>query len=100
MKKLSIPLAFAASALIAAGEMMTLAPTAQASLVTRCVGEGGNVTVPGDLVVPAGQSCWLEGTTVQGNVKVRKNADLVADGATFQGRVHAGKNGYVDVTDT
>ncbi len=97
---LRLPVAVAMSSVLAAAGLVAFTPRADAALVTRCIGEGGNVTVPGDLVVPAGQSCWLDGTTVQGNVKVRKNADLVADGATFQGRVHAGKNGYVDVTDT
>ncbi len=98
--KLRLPAAVAMSSVLAATGLAAVAPKADAALVTRCIGEGGNVTVPGDLVVPAGQSCWLDGTTVQGNVKVRKNADLVVNDATFKGRVHSAKNGYVDVTGT
>jgi hypothetical protein len=100
MRKLRIPAALAASSLVAAASMMALAPSAQADLVTRCVGEGGDVTVPGDLVVPAGQSCWLDGTTVKGTVTVRKNADLVVYSGKLDGKVRAVKNAYVDTTDT
>lgn len=98
--KWRLPMAVAMSATLAGAGLVALTPKADAALVTQCVGEGGDVTVPGDLVVPAGETCWLDGTTVKGNVKVRKNADLVVSDGTFQGRVHAAKNGYIDTTDT
>jgi hypothetical protein len=91
--------AIAATSLVAAGGIAFAAP-ASAELVTRCVGEGGAVTVPGDLVVPAGKACWLSGTTVEGNVRVMEGADLAVDGATFKGTVTVLENGYVDTTDS
>lgn len=100
MKKLRIPAVFAASSLVAAAGLAAVAPSAQADFVTRCVGQGGDVTVPGDLVVPAGETCWLDGTTVKGKVQVRKNADLVVNGGSVDGKVRAAKNAYVDTTDT
>lgn len=77
-----------------------IAQPAAADLVTSCVGTGGAVTVPGDLVVPAGRSCSLDGTTVQGDVVVRADADLLAEGAVFQGDVRVVDGGYLDLIDT
>lgn len=98
--KWRLPMAVAVSSMLAGAGLVTLAPKADAALVTQCVGEGGDVTVPGDLVVPAGETCWLDGTTVKGTVKVRKNADLVVHDGKVTGRVHAAKDGYIDTTDT
>lgn len=77
----------------------TVAP-ASADLVTRCVGTGGAVTVPGDLVVPAGKSCSLKGTTVQGKVRVQSGADLVVVDGTFSDAVAVAGDGYLDATNT
>lgn len=77
-----------------------LAAPAGADLVTHCVGTGGAVTVPGDLLVPAGRSCALEGTTVTGNVRVAAGADLVVSGGTVHGEVRVAAGGYLDATDT
>ncbi len=71
---------------------------ASADLVTRCIGTGGAVTVPGDLVVPAGESCTLTGTTVQGKVRVNAGADLVVTDATFNGAVNVAPDAYFDAT--
>ncbi|MEE6286786.1 hypothetical protein V2J52_03855 [Georgenia sp. MJ173] len=71
---------------------------AQAALTTQCVGEAGAVTVPGDLVVPAGKACSLTGTTIDGNVRVAAGADLVADGITVTGNVNVQADGYLDLT--
>lgn len=87
--------ALAAAALIAAP-----AATAHAELTTSCVGEAGAVTVPGDLVVPAGESCTLDGTTVEGQVTVRKGANLVVTNGTFKGKVIVQADGYLDLTDS
>ena len=89
--------AFAAAGLTLA---TVVALPASADLVTRCVGTGGKVTVPGDLVVPKGQSCSLQGTTVQGRVRVLAGADLVAVDATFKGAVSVAPDGYLDTTTT
>lgn len=78
---------------------VTATPT-QADLVTRCVGTGGAVTVFGDLVVPKGQSCILEGTTVEGTVTVRPDADLITTDATLKGAVSVSENGYLDAHNT
>jgi hypothetical protein len=92
--------ALAATTLLASGGAIALAAPANADLVTRCVGEGGAVTVPGDLVVPAGKTCWLDGTTVEGNVRVQAGADLIVTGGTLKGTVVVNENAYVDATDT
>lgn len=91
--------ALAASAL-AVASVVTVAPTANADLVTYCVGTGGAVTVPGDLFVPPGESCSLDGTTVTGNVRVAAGADLVVKGGTFQRDVQIAADGYYDAENT
>ncbi|WP_152365112.1 hypothetical protein [Microlunatus speluncae] len=85
-----------------AGVALAGAATTQASadLVTRCIGTGGAVTVPGDLVVPAGKSCVLEGTIVEGKVTVQAGADLVVTDGTFKGAVIVAENGYLDAYNT
>lgn len=96
MKKMSI---IAACALGVSTVGLT-ATVGNAAFTTRCVGVGGAVTIPGDLVVPAGESCVLEGTTVTGNVRVQRDADLVVTDSTFGGNVNVAANGYLDATDT
>ena len=71
---------------------------ASANLVTRCIGTAGAVTVPGDLVVPAGQACTLTGTTVEGKVRVQAGADLVVMDATFNDTVVVAPDAYFDAT--
>jgi hypothetical protein len=73
---------------------------AQAALVTYCVGTGGAVTVPNDLLVPAGESCSLEGTKITGNVRVAAGANLVIAGGTVSGEVQVAADGYLDSVDT
>jgi hypothetical protein len=91
--------AFAASAMTAVSVALA-APTASADLVTYCIGEGGAVTVPGDLFVPPGESCSLDGTTVMGNAKVAAGASLVVKGGTFKKEVQVAADGYFDATNT
>lgn len=95
MKLRSLLAAGSVAGLVLAG--VSAAP-ASAELVTRCVGTAGAVTVPGDLVVPKGESCVLEGTTVEGKVTVRQDANLIVNDATFHDRVVVAENGYLDVT--
>jgi len=87
-------------ALVATAAAIAPAIPANAALTTSCVGEAGAVTVPGDLVVPAGKSCVLDGTTVEGKVTVRSGADLVVTNGTFKTTVVVQANGYLDLTDT
>lgn len=91
--------ALAASAL-AVGSVVVSAPAANADLVTYCIGTGGAVTVPGDLFVPPGESCELDGTTVTGNVRVAAGASLVVKTGTFQRDVQIAADGYYDATGT
>lgn len=80
--------------------VLTTAAPARAGLVTHCVGTGGAVTVPNDLLVPAGASCALTGTTVTGNVQVAAGGNLVITGGTLAGEVKVAADGYLDVSDT
>ncbi|GGP85515.1 hypothetical protein [Saccharothrix coeruleofusca] len=85
---------------VVAASMMFTAHSASAGLVTHCVGSGGAVTVPNDLLVPAGESCSLEGTTVTGNVLVSAGANLVISDGTVNGEVRVAADGYLDTTGT
>jgi hypothetical protein len=76
------------------------APGAHADLVMHCVGSGGAVTVPSDLLVPAGESCSLQGTTITGNVRVADGGNLVVRGGKINGEVRVAPDGYLDATDT
>ncbi|WP_433460957.1 hypothetical protein [Micromonospora sp. CA-248212] len=87
------------SAVIAAS-VLAVAPTAHADLVTHCIGTGGAVTVPNDLLVPAGESCALTGTTITGNVTVAAGANLVVTGGRVSGEVRIAADGYLDATET
>lgn len=69
-------------------------------LVTHCVGLGGAVTVPGDLLVPAGQTCSLDGTVVVGDVHVEPGANLLVHDGTFASDVIVAADGYLDAIDT
>ncbi|HEV2783073.1 MAG TPA: hypothetical protein VGX25_27140 [Actinophytocola sp.] len=91
--------ALAASALTALS-MALAASTADADLVTHCIGSGGAVTVPGDLFVPPNESCTLDGTTVTGNVRVAAGADLVVTGGRFNHDVQIDADGYFDARST
>lgn len=80
---------------------LTIAPgSASADLVTHCVGTGGAVTVPNDLLVPAGQSCALTGTTITGNVSVAAGANLVVTGGHISGEIQVAADGYLDAGNT
>lgn len=80
---------------------LTIAPgSASADLVTHCIGTGGAVIVPNDLLVPAGQSCALTGTTITGNVSVAAGANLVVTGGHISGEIQVAADGYLDAGDT
>ncbi len=92
----------ATSTTVAAVAAMTLAlaGTASADLTTRCDGEGGAVTIPTDLIVPAGKTCLLTGTVIQGDVRVGAGADLIAEDVTIEGAVRVNGNAYFETFDT
>lgn len=98
MKIKTVIAAASVSGLAIAG-LASITP-AEAQLTTSCVGTAGAVTVPGDLVVPKGKSCNLDGTTVEGKVRVSSGADLVAANATFNDTVSVAADGFFDAYKT
>lgn len=88
-----------AAATVMVGTILTTVP-AQADLITRCTGTAGEVTVPGDLVVPADSSCQLTGTVVEGDLRVRSGADLIGTGISVTGRVLGAEDAYVELVDS
>ncbi|WP_232548677.1 hypothetical protein [Propioniciclava soli] len=93
-------LSIAAAGLLALTSIGLTTQTSSAAFTTRCVGEGGAVTIPGDLVVPAGQACYLNGTVIQGNVRVQSGADLVMTGVTVSGDTVVRDDGYLEAVDS
>lgn len=100
MRKPSRKVAFLGALALAATGVFATATAANAQLVTRCIGEAGAVTVPGDLVVPAGRTCVLTGTTVTGDVRVQAGADLVVEDGDFNARVVVQADGFLDASST
>ncbi|GAA1617830.1 hypothetical protein [Actinoplanes couchii] len=88
------------TALVVAASALAGLPAAHAALVTHCVGTGGAVTVPNDLLVPAGESCTLTGTIITGNVSVLAGANLVTDGVRIAGDLQILGDGYLDSKGT
>lgn len=76
------------------------AAPSHAGLTTFCDGVASDVTVPGDLVVRAGDSCELTNVTINGNATVRADANLLLDGSTVNGNLRVNDNGFVDAIDT
>ena len=74
-----------AAALAAAGALLAASP-AQAD-DRRCDGLIGPETVPGGVVVPAGEVCELAGTRVLGSVRVGTGAALFAEGFDLSGNL-------------
>jgi hypothetical protein len=64
----------------------------------RCTGVIEAVVVP-DVVVPAGATCTLVGTQVDGNVRVGPGATLLASGVTVDGDVEGERAAGVEVTE-
>lgn len=91
--------ALAAVAMAGAGVLVT-SSAATADEVTRCFGTSGEVTVSGGLVVPAGSTCVLEGTTVEGRVQVDSRGTLVVTDGTLESRVQVDDGAYFDATGT
>src|SRR3712207_3461874 len=74
-------------------------PSTPASAEERtCRGTLGAITVD-NLRVPSGASCTLQGTTVQGTVKVESRATLVASAIRVIGNVQAENAARVVVRD-
>jgi hypothetical protein len=56
-----------------------------------------NTVITGNVTVPAGASCTLNGGTVQGNVHVGAGASLTLESPTVQGSVHVVAGAFLGV---
>jgi hypothetical protein len=65
----------------------------------HCTGRVGDVSVNGDVMVPAGAACQLIGTTVGGNVSVGAGARLFARSVDVDGDIEGERTGTVEVTE-
>lgn len=83
--------------LIAALGLGLGASPARAQQVT-CIGYVDEVSV-GNLVVPEGETCVLDGTDVRGNVTVERDATLDAQGARIAGNLQANGAEQVKIAD-
>lgn len=94
-------LAMAGVAGLAAGPATaSVADVGTTDLETWCTGVAGPVTVPSDLVVPAGETCLLDGTVIQGDADVRRGASLITDnGAVLEGDLLVRREAYLEVID-
>jgi hypothetical protein len=79
---------------LAVSALLALAPAAQAE-ERVCRGTIGATTVD-NLRVPQGASCTLNGTWVEGTVKVERNATLVANTVRVKGNVQS--EGFKNIT--
>ena len=78
---------------------------APVSSPTSSIVEGGDVTCEGllgavtvdNLYVPQGAACALDGTTVQGSIKIETSASLTARQITVFGNVQAEGANYIEV---
>lgn len=63
----------------------------------RCSGTIGARSIDGNVIVPRGQTCRLNGTRVDDNVFVRANARLFARGVRIGGNIQAEDHQLVNV---
>ncbi len=58
---------------------------------TQCVGPLVTKVMVGDLMVPPGRKCFMDGTVVLGNLRFDGGADLSGDRAEIVGNVQVGQ---------
>ena len=73
-----------AAAALAAAMVVAPAPAQAATGNVTCTTEIDSTVITGNLTVPAGALCLLQGDTVQGNVSVGSGAEFVAGGTWIQ----------------
>lgn len=82
---------------------------ATAQTTTRCTDTISNTTIRANITVPAGQACELASVTVNGNITVGRDADLLISEdfaaedpapSMVNGNIVVNANGFVDVLDT
>jgi hypothetical protein len=74
---------------------LAAAPSQAGARPSVCSGTAENLTIRGDLAVPAGASCSLVSTTVTGNVEVRTDATLSLETSTVRGNLTVRSGGFV-----
>ena len=79
------------------GTSESLPPVAWHATADHCDGRLGEVSVDGDVTVPAGGTCELVGTTVEGNVSVGPGGRLYVRGADVDGDIEGHSAAVVDV---
>jgi hypothetical protein len=89
-----------AAASAAAVSAIAVPMSASAALVTSCTGSASDVTIPGDLFVPAGESCELTNVIVNGNTTVRAGANLIFNTSTLNGGLTVQADGFADLEGT
>ncbi|WP_432558735.1 hypothetical protein [Granulicoccus sp. GXG6511] len=91
--KRTVSLVFATAAL--AGSAIVLsAPIAHADDYV-CRGTITNRSIDGDVVVPSGATCTINGGDIDGNVKVYRNATVHVNGTTVKGNLQAENHRHV-----
>lgn len=90
--KRTVSIAFAAAAL--AGSALIVTPVAHAGDYP-CRGTITNRSFGGDVVVPSGATCTLNGGLVDDNVKVYRGAKLYMNGTTVKGSLQAENHAHV-----
>jgi hypothetical protein len=83
-----------------AASTVAVAGPAGAALITSCTGTAADVTVPGDLFVPAGESCELTNVTINGNTTVRADANLILTDSALTGALRLQGNAFADLDGT
>lgn len=81
------------------GSHETLPRVASSTTAGHCDGRLADISVDGDVTVPAGATCELVGTTVEGNVSVGHGARLYARHADVDGDIEGEGTTVVDVAD-
>lgn len=81
---------------VGAASILVLSGPAQAD-DRRCSGTIGARSIDGNVIVPRGKTCRLNGTRVDDNVFVRANARLIARGVRVGGNIQADDHQLVRV---
>lgn len=91
---------FVISMSLAVGLAVLVAAPANAAKPFECTSTIQDQTISGDVKVPPGESCFVEGATVRGDVKVGRTANLYlfnndVDPTRIEGDVRLGEGAYL-----
>ncbi|MDO5681595.1 MAG: hypothetical protein Q4G46_02035, partial [Propionibacteriaceae bacterium] len=88
--KRTVSILFATAALSGSALVMS-APVAEAGDYT-CRGTLTNRSIDGNVVVPTGASCVINGGKIDGNIKVYRNAAVRVTGTTVKGNIEGDRH--------